>query len=97
MLQKTLLLAHEALKGSFSFDATPMAPLDTEVLVHMKPNRRSTWGYHASKAWYLSHSTNQYRCIRVLMANTGGEHITNTFRFCHHAILVPNFTATIRN
>ncbi len=38
--QNPLLSAHEALEGSFSFDATPMAPLGTEVLVHMKPNRR---------------------------------------------------------
>ena len=39
--QSPLLSANEALKGSFSFDATPMAPLGTEVLIHMKPNRRS--------------------------------------------------------
>jgi hypothetical protein len=94
--QNTLLSAHETLEGSFSFDATPMAPLGTEVLVHMKPNRRSTWGYHASKAWYLSHSPNHYRCIRVLMANTGGERTTNTFRFNHHSIPVPKITATDR-
>ena len=37
--QNPLLLAHKALEGSFSFDAMPMAPLGTEVLVHMKPNR----------------------------------------------------------
>jgi hypothetical protein len=94
--QNPLLSAHEALEGSFSFDATPMAPLGTEVLVHMKPNRRSTWGYHASKAWYLSHSPNHYRCIRVLMADTGGERITDTFRYNHHAIPVPKITATDR-
>ena len=73
-----------------------MAPLSTEVLVHMKPNRRSTWGYHASKAWYLSHLPNHYRCIRVLMADTGGERITDTFRFNHHAVPVPRITATDR-
>ena len=94
--QNPLLSAHEALEGSFSFDATPMAPLGTEVLVHMKPNRRSTWGYHASKAWYLSHSPNHYRCIRVLMADTGGERITDTFRYIHHALPVPKITATDR-
>jgi hypothetical protein len=92
--QNPLLLAHEALEGSFSFNATPMAPLGTEVLVHTKPNRRSTWGYHTSKAWYLSHSLNHYRCIRVLMADTGGKRITDTFGFCHHAIAVPTITAT---
>jgi hypothetical protein len=36
--QNPLLSAHEALEGSFSFDATPMTPLGTEVFVHMKPN-----------------------------------------------------------
>jgi hypothetical protein len=94
--QNPLLSAHEALEGSFSFNATPMAPLGTEVLVHMKPNQGSTWGYHASKAWYLSHSPNHYRCIRVLMADTGGERITDTFRFNHHSIPVPKITATNR-
>jgi len=73
-----------------------MAPLSTDVLVHMKPNRCSTWEYHASKAWYLSHSTNHYCCITVLMADTGRERITDTFRFCHHTIPVPTITATDR-
>jgi hypothetical protein len=36
--QNSLLSAHEASEGSFSFNATPMAPLGTGVLVHMKPN-----------------------------------------------------------
>jgi hypothetical protein len=62
----------------------------------MKPNRRSTWGYHASKAWYLSHSPNHYRCIQVLMADIGGERVTDTFRYNHHAIPVPKITATDR-
>jgi len=30
------------------------------------------------------------------MANTGGELITDTFRFCHHAIPVPSIMATDR-
>jgi hypothetical protein len=36
--ENPLLLAHKAKEGFFSFDVTPMAPLDTEVLVHMKSN-----------------------------------------------------------
>jgi len=94
--QNPLLSAHEALEGSFSFDATPMASLGTEVLVHMKPYQCSTWGYHTSKAWYLSHSPNHYRCIQVLMANSSGKRITHTFRFNYHSIPVPKITATDR-
>jgi hypothetical protein len=91
-----LLSAHEAMNGSFSFDATPLAPLGTEVLIHLKPSRRLTWGYHAAKAWYLSHATNHYRCIRVIMKDTGAERVTDTFRYQHHAIPVPHITATDR-
>jgi hypothetical protein len=76
--------------------STPMAPLGTEVLVHMKSNQQRMWGYHASEAWYLSHAANHYRCIQVLMADTGGKRITDTFRFKHHAIPVPEISATNR-
>jgi hypothetical protein len=51
-----LLSKHRALEGTFLFDATPMAPLGREVLVHQKPSQHKTWGYHADKAWYLSHA-----------------------------------------
>jgi hypothetical protein len=94
--QNPLILAHEALEGLFSFNSTPMAPLGTEVLVRMELNQQSTWGYHASKGWYLLHAANHYHCIQVLMAKTGGERITDMFRFKHHAIPVPEKTATNR-
>jgi hypothetical protein len=61
--QNPLLLAHEALEGLFSSDATPMAPLGTEVLVHMKPNHRHKCGYHASKACYLLYAAYHHYCI----------------------------------
>ena len=35
--QSPALLAFEAMEGSYSFDATPMAPPGTKVLVHVKP------------------------------------------------------------
>ncbi len=62
--------------------------------MHMKPNQQHTWGYHAFKAWYSFHAANHYCCIQVLMAGTGCKRITNTFRFKHYAILVPEIIAT---
>ncbi len=35
--QNPLLLALEAMEGSFLFNATPMAPPGMEVLIHLKP------------------------------------------------------------
>jgi len=84
------------MEGSFSFDATPMAPPGTEVLIHLKPNRRQSWSFHASNAWYIGPSLKHYRCIRSIMASTGGERLTDTFRFKHHVIRVPVITATDR-
>jgi hypothetical protein len=48
--QNPLLSACKALHGLLFFNATPMAPVGTEVFVHMKPERQCTWEYHASKA-----------------------------------------------
>jgi hypothetical protein len=82
------------MEGLFLVNATPLAPLSTKVLVHLKPTQRKSWGYHSAKAWYLSHAANHYRCIRLIMRDTGGERITDTFRFQHHALPVPNITVT---
>jgi hypothetical protein len=68
-----LLAFVEALKGSYLFDATPMAPLGTKVLAHCKPNQCSSWGFHALVAWYISPSLQRYWCIKIIMRNTGGE------------------------
>ena len=69
-----------------------MAPLGTEVLAHTKTNQRASWGYHAAQAWYLSHAPNHYRCIKILMKDTGSKRITDTFHFNHHKIPLPTIS-----
>ncbi len=92
--QNPLLLAFEAMEGSFLFNATPMAPPGTEVLVHLKPTCCKSWAYHASNGWYIGPSLKHYSCIRAIMEGTGGERLTDTFRFKHHAMSVPTITFT---
>eukprot|EP00804_Cyclotella_cryptica_P005907 CCRYP_000169-RA/>CCRYP_000169-RA protein AED:0.37 eAED:0.37 QI:0/0/0/1/0/0/3/0/377 len=91
--QNPKLSAHEAMEGMFSFNTTPMAPIGTECMVHVKPSRRHTWGYHAIKAWYFAPALSHYRCVRVI-TNTGAVQTTDTFTFLHHTIPVPTITAT---
>jgi hypothetical protein len=93
--QNPKLSAYEALEGMFSFDATPMAPIGTECMVHVKPSRRQTWGYHAIKAWYFAPALNHYRCVKVV-TDTGAVRTTDTFTFLHHTIPVPTVTAADR-
>jgi hypothetical protein len=86
--------AFETMEGSYSFDATPMAPPGTKVLVHLKPTCRKSWSFHTSNGWYIGPSLKHYCCIRAIMEGTGGERLTNTFHFKHHAMAVPVITPT---
>jgi hypothetical protein len=88
------LLAFVALEGSYLFDATPMALLDTKVLAHHKPNQCLSWSFHTLNAWYISPSLQNFQCIKIIMRDTGGEHITDTFWYKHHVIPILVVTAT---
>ena len=89
------LSAFEAMEGMYSFDATPMAPVGTEILMHIKPIRRHTWEYHAMKAHYFAPSLSHYRVIKAL-TETGSVRLTDTWKFKHHSIKVPTITSTDR-
>eukprot|EP00957_Ditylum_brightwellii_P070215 5334066-Ditylum_brightwellii.AAC.1 len=61
-----------------------MAPLGTKVSVHIKSNRRATWGFHAQPAWYIGPALCHYRCYEVMMHSTGAKRVTDTVWFPHH-------------
>ncbi|KAL7483280.1 hypothetical protein ACHAW6_008929 [Cyclotella cf. meneghiniana] len=87
------LLAYKAMEGMYSFDATPMAPMGTGCMIHIKPTRCQTWGYHALKAWYCAPALNHYRCIKAI-TNTGAVRLTDTFKFLHHTLPTPMISYT---
>jgi hypothetical protein len=43
------LSAYAYLHGNFDFNKTPLAPLGTKVLVHLKPDQRPSWAYHGTE------------------------------------------------
>eukprot|EP00957_Ditylum_brightwellii_P184763 14072868-Ditylum_brightwellii.AAC.1 len=61
-----------------------MAPLDTKVSVHKKPNCWATWGFHALPAWYIGPAMQHHCCYVVMMHSTGAKRVTDTVRFHHH-------------
>ena len=85
-----LLSAYEAM---FSFDRTPIAPIRKEVMIHIKPTRHQTWGYHAIKAWYFAPALNHYRCIKAVTED-GALRISDTFKFLYHCLPDPAITDT---
>ena len=94
--QNPLLSAWAAMEGEYHFDATPIAPPGTQLMMHEKPNRRPTWGPNAKKAWYLGPCFKHYRSVRGFVPSTGGERISDTYRFKHHAIDIPQLTPADR-
>lgn len=70
--QNPALSLHEALEGSFNFEATPMAPPGTKTYVHVKPSKRASWGFHAEDAWYAGPAPKHYRCTAVSNAPSEG-------------------------
>ena len=87
------LSAFEALEGSFHFTSTPFAPPGTKVLAHEKPGRCASWGFHANKGRYIGPALNHHQCYRYITQSTGAEQITDTIKFQHHNVKVPQLTA----
>ena len=90
-----LLSAFEATEGHHSVDATPMELMGTEMLMHLKPVRRHSWGYHALKVWYIVTARKHYRVLKGL-DDSGAVRLTDTWKLKHHSLTVPTITATDR-
>eukprot|EP00957_Ditylum_brightwellii_P052556 3985313-Ditylum_brightwellii.AAC.1 len=84
--QNQSLLAESAMNRYFNFNATPMAPLGIGVSVHMKPDRQSSWGYHALQVWYVGPAMQHYRCYKEIMKSSEAKCITDTIEFHHHKV-----------
>ena len=85
------LSVFKAMEGMFSFDTTAMSPVGTETLIHLKPVRRHTWGYHTLKSWYIRPSLKYYHAIKGV-TESGAVRLSGTFKFKHHALTTPNAT-----
>ena len=72
------LSAHALLNGPCNFNAMPMAPPGSKILVHKKPALWGTWAAHAVNAWYLGPALHHYRCYHIYISETRGELIADT-------------------
>jgi hypothetical protein len=64
-------------------------------MIHVKPSRRQTWGYHAIRAWYFAPALNHYRCIKAV-TEAGAIRTSDTFKFLHHSLPAPIISNTDR-
>ena len=66
------------------------------MLMHEKPEIRKTFGLNAKKSWYIAPCFKHYRTFKGILQSTGSERMSDTVRFKHHAIAIPQLTLTNR-
>jgi len=80
------------LNGPHNFLAMPLAPAGTKVVIHMKPDQRSSWAYHGKVGWYVGPAPHHYRCFRCYVPSSGKEIITDTVRFIPGKVTLPTMS-----
>ena len=75
------LSRYAQLHGEFNYNATPLAPPSTQVIIHENTTVRGTWASHGVKGWYLGPSMNHYRCHHVYVTKTRGERDSDCVEF----------------
>ena len=83
------LSGYTQLHGEFNYDATPLAPPGTQVIIHGTPTVRGTWESHGLKGFYLGPSMNHYRCHLVYVTKTRGERDSDCVEFSPHNTPLP--------
>ena len=76
-----ILLAWAYLFGKFDWMCTPLAPPGTNVLVHLKPDNRSTWLPNGGEGWTIVHLPKQYYCIQVYFPKKRRQRNLDTVTF----------------
>ena len=77
------------LNGAFDYNATPLVPPGTQVVIYKTPEKHSTWAPHGVTGWYLSSALEHYRCHTVYVTKTYPEQIARTLEFFPHDISMP--------
>ena len=77
------------LHEEFDYNAMPLAPPSTKVIIHEKLTVRGTWAPHVVKWWYLGPSMNHYCCNHVYVTKTRGEGNSDCVEFFPHNTPLP--------
>ena len=59
-------------------NATPKAPAGTKVVIHEKPNERSSWNAHGVEGFYLDPAILHYRYYTCWATITAAIRVTDT-------------------
>ena len=83
------LYGYAQLHGEFNYNAMPLAPPGTQVIIHEKPTVRGAWASHGVKGWYLGPSMNHYMCHCLYVTKTRGERDSDYVEFSPYNTPLP--------
>ena len=66
------------------------------MLMHAKPENRSSFGFNAKKAYYIEPAFKHCRTFKGLVPSTGGKRLSDSVKFKHYAIANPELTPADR-
>ena len=75
------LSAYAALNGVFDFNATPLVPLGTKVLLHEKLDVHRTWAPRGTDAFYIGPALEHYCCVECYMPETRSTRIADKLEY----------------
>ena len=90
------LSGYAQLHGQFNYDATPLDPPGTKVVVHEKLTTRKTWAVKGQQGWHLGPSMEHCRCHHVYTTKTRGERDSDCVEFFPHNTPLP-FNSSAEN
>lgn len=83
------LSSYAYLFGNFDFNKTPLAPVGTKVLVHLKPDDRSSFSPRGVDGFYIGPSLDHYRCVKCFIPATNGVRDADTVEYFPHHFPIP--------
>ena len=77
------LSAHSFLFGEFNFTSTPLAPIGTRVIAHVKKDTRKSWDPRGESGWYVGPALEHHRCVTCYFPRTRALRVVDTVKFSH--------------
>jgi hypothetical protein len=77
------------LVGNFDFNRTPIAPPGVRVIVHEKPDKRTSWSPHGVDGWYVGPALDSYRCYTVWIWDTIDRSAIDTLSWFPTKVTMP--------
>ena len=68
----------------FGFNAIPLVPPGTKVLIHENPGTRGSWAVRAINGWYTNRVKDHYRCYKIIPEKTKKKCISDTVECFPH-------------